>query len=188
MVAGLEVNGLTDHAQTVFGCIVRGRPTGHVAWFLIYLRQARSAFMDSAFLLQQAQSGSPVQMAPLLLGLGAAGLQEELTLLLQVLVHRVAEEIVLLLRQLERIGSAAGPEPAVIGHHIMEVIAQARSMPYQVGLVLALEAAGLPGEATALISAATTRLGRSFTDALRKERSKHHQRVLSRSFWQSAKP
>ncbi|MFB6808725.1 hypothetical protein [Streptomyces sp. NPDC056387] len=64
-------------------------------------------------------------MAPLLLGLGAAGLPEELTLLLQVLVQQDAEETVLLPRQLERLGSAAGPERAVIGHHIMEVIAQA---------------------------------------------------------------
>lgn len=188
VVAGLEANGLTEHAQTVFACIVRGRPTGHVAWFLIHLRQARSAFMGSVFLVRQAHNGPPAAMAPLLLGLGAAGLEGELTLLLQVLVHRDAEGIVLLLRQLERLGSAVGPERASMGHHIVAATAQARSMPDQVGLVLALEAAGLLGDATALILAATTRLGRSFTDALRKERSKHHQSVLKRSFWQRTEP
>ncbi|MFD6888606.1 hypothetical protein [Streptomyces sp. NPDC059957] len=188
VAAGLEANGLTEYARTVFTSIVRGRPTGHVAWFLIHLHQARSAFAGSVFLVGEARSGPPAAMAPLLLGLGAAGLKGELASLLQVLVHRDVEEIVLLLRQLARLGSAAGPERPSIGVHLVEEAAQSRSVPDQVGLVLALEAAGLLRDAAALVQAATGRGGRSFTEALRKERSKHHQRVLSRSFWQRTGP
>ncbi|MEU8463964.1 hypothetical protein [Streptomyces sp. NPDC029003] len=187
-VAALETNGLAEHARTVFTSTVGGRPTGHVAWFLIYLSQAESAFTGSAFLVTQAQGGPPAAMAPLLLALGVAGLHTELMLVLRVLVHRDAEEIVLLLRQLERLGSAAGPERESIGHHIMAVTAGTRPVPYQVGLVLGLEAAGFSRNAAALASAAADRHGRGFTDALRKERAKHHQRVFSRTFWQRAEP
>ncbi|MFI8360044.1 hypothetical protein ACIGD1_07770 [Streptomyces sp. NPDC085612] len=188
VVAGLERNGLTEHARTVFTCTVRGRPTGHAAWFLIHLNQAGSAFTGSPFLLAQAQSGPPAAMAPLVLALGAAGLHAELTCLLQALVHRDAEEIVLLLKQLERLGGANGPEREAVGNRIMTTTAAARQVPFQVVLVLALEAAGLSGNAAALVSAATASKGRSFTDALRKERFKHHQRVLSRAFWRDTEP
>ncbi|MFB7256159.1 hypothetical protein [Streptomyces nojiriensis] len=188
VVAGLEKNGLVEHARTVFTCTVRGRPTGHAAWFLIHLNQAGSAFTGSGFLVAQAQSGPPAGMAPLLLALGAAGLHEELACLVRELAYRDAEEIVLLLKQLERLGSAAGAGREPVSDQITNMTAAARSVPYQVVMVLALEAAGLPGSAAALVSAATASKGRSFTDALRKERFKHHQRVFSRAFWQRTEP
>ncbi|MFH8371463.1 hypothetical protein [Streptomyces sp. NPDC018031] len=185
MVVRLELGQLPGYAEVVFEYTLHKRPVGHAGLFLRDLHHVRSGYTDAVALLRRARAALPSAMAPLMLALDSVSLDDGLDAVVRgSAVDCVAGEAVLLLRNLRALDGPLGRRADRVAHHVLHRIVHARPIPAQVDLVLALEAAGLTRDAGDLAAQATALNARQFTGELKRARTRHEQKVLSRSFWQ----
>ncbi|MFF9898256.1 hypothetical protein [Streptomyces longispororuber] len=174
---------LTSHAEMVFACTLAERPTGHAGHFLRVLHHSEAAVIDEQVLSDHARKMSPAALASLALALASVGLEEQLDAVLRGGAEREAGEITILLRHVERADSPSAPMSRKIFDRLTHACLDLLSVEDLVGLTLALEAASLTTHAAMLTLHASTRHNRAYTSALRKERTKNEQKVLSTRFW-----
>lgn len=174
---------LASHAEMVFACTLKERPTGHAGHFLRVLYHSGAAVIDEQVLPDRARKMPPTALASLALALASAGLEKQLDAVLRGGAEREAGEITILLRQVERADSVSAPMSSRIFDRLTHACLDLLSAEDLVGLVLALEAASLTIHAAMLTQRARTRHNGAFTSVLRKERTKNEQKVLSTRFW-----
>ena len=176
--------------EVVFQRTLQERPVSHCGYFLTSLagRLARQATAEA--LIGRARTAPAADVAPLLLALASSS---ALASLLDAVARTCAAtrhipDLVQLVNYIRNRDSptlplADRPVSRLVGYAVTD-----RAVLDLVALVIALEAAGLRADAHRLETAAATEHGRSFKEALRRERTKHEQKVLSRSFWRKAAP
>ncbi|MEV4340356.1 ATP/GTP-binding protein [Streptomyces sp. NPDC049590] len=186
LLAGLERHGLAEPAEIVFRCMLHGELVGQASLFLAALAEAGSQYADEHLLCRLANDMDPAPLASLLLALATAGLTGPLDAVIRT---RYADcpilDVTLLAKQLPAGGSVRGEW--VLGCVLAHVI-HVRSLADQVALVSALQSSGLGAVAERLVTGALRTHGRRFRDELTRERTKHEQKVLSRTFWLPDRP
>ncbi len=186
LLTQLEHHGLTEPAETVFRCMLDGELVGQAALFLTALAQSASRYAGQDFLCRLAGDLDLAPLTSLLLALEAAGLTGSLDAVVRTrYTDCPVLDVALLAKQLPAGGSAR--EEGVLGC-VLGYVIHARSLADQAALVSALQSAGLYVVAERLATEALRTHGRRFGNALTRERTKHEQKVLSRSFWLPDRP
>ncbi|MFF1959854.1 hypothetical protein ACFVWX_23090 [Streptomyces sp. NPDC058220] len=184
MFLALEASALPHHADIVFECTLRERPTGHAGIFLNLLRGSQSHYTSILALRERARADQATAVtASLILALTSGELLFELDAVLDSAIENEAADIAMLLRQLRKLDNPKMPLVGAIARRMLNGTLRVRTVSEHVSLVMALETAELTEHSSDLVAAATALYARQFTDALKKERTKHEQKILSRAFW-----
>ncbi|MFD7711083.1 hypothetical protein [Streptomyces sp. NPDC059786] len=175
---------LARHAETVLTCTLKERPTGHAGQFLTILHRAGAAALTEEALLARARRTPPTALAPWALALASARLNRQLDAVLRGGgVERDPGDITILLRQIENADSSSIPMSGQIFDRLVHACLTLLPVESLAHLVLVLEIASLRTYAAAFARQAAARHSGAFASALRKERTKNEQRVLSSRFW-----
>ena len=184
MFLALEASALPHHADIVFECTLRERPTGHASIVLGLLRDSQSDYTSILALRERVRAEhATATTASLILALASGELLFELDAVLDGTIENEAADTAMLLKQLKKLDNPRMPLVGAIARRMLHGTLRVRTVSEHVSLVMALEAAGLTEHSSDLIAAATALYARQFTDALKRERTKHEQKILSRAFW-----
>ncbi|MCI3220778.1 hypothetical protein [Streptomyces sp. NP-1717] len=169
-------------AEVVFQQTLREKPTGHAGLFLDVLDRSSAAVVREADLYARACAAQGPDMAPLLLALTAAGgLPARDAVVHGCISNGDVSELVMLLRQLHNLDHPIRPRVMGVVDRIMVAVTQSWPMVRQATLLMSLSDAGLTDDADRLARRAADQP--KFKGILKKEQTKHEQKVLSRAFW-----
>ncbi|MEW2287330.1 ATP/GTP-binding protein [Streptomyces sp. NPDC047841] len=182
----LEHHGLAEPAETVFQCMLHGELVGQAGQFLVALARAGSRYAGQDHLCRLADDMDLAPLTSLLLALEAAGYIGPLDAVIRT---RYADcpvlDVALLAKQLSAGGGDRGER---VLERVLDRVLHLRSLADQAALVGALQSADLRLVAERLAAKALRTHGRRFREELTRERTKHEQKVLSRSFWLPDRP
>lgn len=190
LLVHLNVCGFPALAEVVFQHTLRERPAGHCGVFLASLVAARADQTTARILRRRTTTSSPSDVALLLTALASS---VKLKTLLDAVTHSCATarpiaDLVQLIKQTRNRDSAILPQADLPVSLLIAHATSDRATPDLVAFIVALEAAGMKTDAVQLEGRAVAEHGRSFKNALYKERTKHEQKVLSTTFWRKEPP
>ncbi|MFF7333413.1 hypothetical protein [Streptomyces sp. NPDC008150] len=135
---------LRDHADAVYTCTTRERPTGHAGAALLRLHRMRPGYLAPSRLAARARADSASNVIGLSLALHAAGLMAHLKAVLSAAgPQQAASQTAVLLKNCQHLAGPSKGQSTEVADVLMDLTVRTRSLDYHLELIGILKGTSL---------------------------------------------